>query len=53
VPTEIALNRGFFTASTLALSGTQQAPRSGILLLLVRSEQPVGRSRYAEWNPSQ
>jgi hypothetical protein len=26
---------------TLALSGTQQAPRSGILLLRVRDEQPV------------
>ena len=26
---------------TLALSGTQQAPRSGNLLLRVRDEQPV------------
>ncbi|MDR7306329.1 hypothetical protein [Rhodoferax saidenbachensis] len=26
---------------TLALSGTQQAPQSGILLLSVRDEQPV------------
>ena len=25
----------------VALSGTQQAPRSGILLLRVRDEQPV------------
>ena len=28
-------------SSTLALSGTQQAPRSGNLLLRVRDEQPV------------
>jgi hypothetical protein len=28
---------------TLALPGTQQAPRSGILRLRVRAEQPVNR----------
>jgi hypothetical protein len=32
----------------VALSGTQQAPRSGILLLRVRNEQPVGPLRKCE-----
>jgi hypothetical protein len=31
--------KSFFTASTLALSGTQQAPQSGNLLLRVRDER--------------
>ena len=35
----------FFTASTLALSGSQHTPRSGILLLQVRDEQPVSPLR--------
>jgi hypothetical protein len=31
---------------TLALSGTQHAPRSGNLLLCVRDEQPVKPKRH-------
>jgi hypothetical protein len=33
---------------TSKLPGTQHAPRSGLLLLRVRAERNVGRSRYAE-----
>ena len=38
--------------SNVEATGMQQALRSSNLLLRVRDEQPVGRSRYAEWNPS-
>jgi hypothetical protein len=49
-PTTFDARRGIASYGlTSKLPGWQHQPQSGNLLLTVRAERNVGRSRYAEW----